>query len=262
METKTTLLKSSLLALFLLISSTVTVFASTYYVCSGAALTLSDPPVNTNLVYTWDVKLNNVSVPTYPGSPGKPTAMPTAAGIYVVTLTSTLSPTADPEICAPDVSINTVIVLPPLTITTAGPTVSSYCGTATASSSVIALTSALATLPTNVVGPPAAPYSTDLELEYSYSVVKTVGAVVSAAVDGVLSGLGTINATTKAFTLTTNDVGSYAITATVKYKQNTATLPANIVGTLLGASGCAATSTQTVVVTAAPAAPTITITAP
>jgi hypothetical protein len=246
----------------MLISSTITVLADTYYVCSNAALTLTDPPVNANLTYTWDVKLNNVSV-AYPGSPGKPTSMPAAAGIYTVTLTSTVTdPVANPTICAPDVALHTVIVLPPLSLTTVAPTVTSYCGTAATSSSVIGLSGTLPSLPTDVVGPPAAPYSADLELEYSYSVVKTVGAVVSAAVDGVTSGLGTMDATTKAFTLTTNDVGSYAITATVKYKQNTTTLPANIIGTLLGTSGCAATSTQTVVVTAAPNAPTITITAP
>ncbi|SFH35004.1 hypothetical protein [Pedobacter insulae] len=256
METKTTFLKSSLLALFLLISTTVTVFADTYYVCSGAALTLTDPPVDANLTYTWDVKLNNVSVP-YPGSPGKPTSMPAAAGIYTVTLTSNLTPAGTlAGVCAPETGEYNVIVLPPLALTIDAPTKPSYCGVSANSESVVSLTGTAPSLPTNVVGPPAAPYSSDLELEYSYSVVKTVGAVVSPAVDGAT--IGTINQTTGAYTLTTDAVGSYAITGTVKYKQK-----AGFANTLLGTTGCPATSgTQTVVVTAAPAAPTITITAP
>lgn len=237
METKTTLLKSSLLALLLFISSTA--FSATYYVCSGATLNLSAPVV-AGTSYMWDVKQGGTSISGYPSATA-PTSLPTTAGTYQIILITTL---ADPLLCAPNNVVNDFIVLPALTITLAAPTNPSYCGSsATVNTSVIT--------PTIGAFPTGAPYTTDLEAEYSYSVVKDGGAAVNGTT------VGTINATTGVFTLTTTVAGTYVITGTVKYKQKV-----GFTGTLLSASGCPTVSTtQTIVVTAAPAAPVITISA-
>lgn len=231
METKTTLLKMSLLALLLFISSTA--FSATYYMCSGSTITLSDPPVDANLTYTWDVKLGGTSVSTYPGSPGKPTGMPSAAGTYTVTLTST---SANPNICAPDVAEHTMIVLPALTLTISTPTNPTYCGSATTHSSVIT--------PTQGGFPTGGTFAADLETELSYAVTKDGVTVTPTAYGTITAGVYTLNTTT---------IGVYKITATVKYKQKGTNV-------LLGSTGCPTTTTeQTITVTSAPGAPTITV---
>ncbi|WP_379085243.1 hypothetical protein [Pedobacter sp. UC225_65] len=236
METKSTLLKSSLLALLLFISSTA--FSATYYVCAGATLNLSAPVV-AGTSYMWDVKQGGTSISGYPSATA-PTSLP-STGTYQIILLTTL---ADPLLCAPNNVVNDFIVLPALTLTIATPTNPSYCGSsATVNTSVIT--------PTLGAFPTGAPYTTDLEAEYSYSVVKDGGTAVNGTT------VGTINATTGAFTLTATAAGTYVITGTVKYKQKT-----GFTGTLLGTTGCPTTSTsQTVTVTGAPAAPVITISA-
>ncbi len=236
METKTTFLKSGLLALLLLLSSTA--FSATYYVCTGATLNLSAPVVG-GTTYLWDVKQGGTSIPGYPSATA-PTSLP-SVGTYQVILITTL---ADPLLCAPNNVINDFIVLPALTITLAAPSNPSYCGTSsTVNTSVIT--------PTLGAFPTGAPYTTDLEAEYSYSVVKDGGAPVNGTT------VGTINATTGVFTLTATAAGTYVITGTVKYKQKV-----GFTGTLLGTTGCPTSSTtQTVTVTGAPAQPVITISA-
>lgn len=236
METKTTFLKASLVALFLLISGTA--FSATYYVCSGATLSLTPAAPATSITYSWDVKQGGTSISGYPRA-GVPTSLPTTAGTYQVILISTSS---DPNVCAPDAVTNDFIVLPGLGLTIAAPSRSSYCGSATNNSSDIT--------PTPTGFPSGTPYSTDLELEYSYSVVKDGGSAVNGTT------VGTIDANGK-FTLTTTVAGTYVITGTIKYKQKT-----GFTGTLLGTTGCpASSSTQTITVTASPSQPTITISA-
>lgn len=236
METKSTLLKSSLLALLLFISTSA--FSATYYVCVGATLNLSTPAVG-GTTYMWDVKQGGISLGGYPSATA-PTSLP-AVGTYQVILLTTL---ADPLLCAPNNVVNDFIVLPALTLTIAAPTNPSYCGSSsTVNTSVIT--------PTLGAFPTGAPYTTDLDADYTYSVVKDGGAPVNGTT------VGTINATTGVFTLTTTVAGTYVITGTVKYKQKV-----GFAGTLLGTSGCPTTSTsQTVTVTGAPAAPVITISA-
>lgn len=237
METKTTFLKSGLLALLLFLSSTA--FSATYYVCIGSTLNLSVPVVG-GTTYLWDVKQGGTSLPGYPSATA-PSSLPSAPGTYQVILLTTL---ADPLLCAPNNVINDFVVLPALTLTIGAPSNTSYCGSSpTVNTSVIT--------PTLGAFPTGAPFTTDLEPEYSYSVVKDGGAPVNGTT------VGTINATTGIFTLTTTATGTYVITGTVKYKQKT-----GFTGTLLGTTGCPTSSTtQTVTVTGAPAQPIITISA-
>ncbi len=237
MKKRTTLLKLSLIALFSIISNVA--FSATYYVCQGSTLNLA-PAAMTDITYSWDVKQGGTSLPGYPRA-AVPTTLP-AAGTYEVIL---ISSTTNPNICAPDVVSNDFIVLPTLSITLDAPTNPTYCGVSTGiKSSLVGQTT---------VGFPAGvPYDTDIEAEYSYSVVKDS----EPAADGL--GFGTIDATGK-YTLTTTTPGVYKITGTVKYKQKT-----GATGTLLSASGCPASSTtsvQTITVTDKPAQPVITISA-
>lgn len=240
MKTKTTLLKVSLLALFLFISTNA--WSAIYYTCNGSSLNLSVPAI-TGINYMWDVKDldGTTSLSGYPRA-GVPTSLPTVAGNYKVFLSSTQ---ADPNsgICAPDVVENTIIVLPSLSMVLNAPTHASYCAAnSTVSSSDITLTNAI-TLPSGSTA--------DLELEYTYSVNNG-----TATVDG--STIGSIDPLTGKFTLNTVVAGTYIITGTVKYKQKT-----GFTNALLGTTGCVTTSTtaQTITVTPKPTAPVITITA-
>lgn len=243
METKTTFLKSSLVALFLMFIASAT-FADTYYLCSGGTFTLAPAtPAPAGMVYRYDVNKDGATVSTDLTSP--PTTF-TGAGYYEIITKTVISP-ANPALCAPASVITNIVVLPTLSLAIGAPSNGSYCGSSTGHESVISLTGTAPSLPANVVGPPAIPYSTDLVLEYSYSVLKTGDAL---PVDGAT--IGTVNQTTGAYTLTTTTPGEYTITGTVKYKKIGST-------TLLG-TGCPASSgTQIVTVTTAPDAPVITV---
>ncbi len=236
METKINLLKTTLLAVLLLITSTA--FAETYYMCSGGTFTMAPATAApTGMVYRYDVNKDGTTVSTDLTTP--PTTF-SGEGNYEV-ITKTVIFPANPALCAPASTTTNFIVLPPLTLTISSPSNPSYCGTATTPSSVI----------TPSTLPVATPNTTDLGYEYSY----TVNGV--AAVNG--DGIGTMSAT-GVYTLTTTTPGTYVIVGSVKYKY-LPTVTALLPNRLLGTTGCLVSSTsRTVTVTAVPSAPTISIT--
>lgn len=243
MKRKTNLLKFSLVALFLFISSTA--WSATYYVCAGATLSLNPGTPTAGITYKWDVKpsAGGASIEDYPRA-AAPTSLP--AGSYTIYLISSQT-TPSGTICPPDVVENTFIVLPAITMVLDAPTHAQYCGkSSTIVSSDIAVLPVL-TLPGTT--------GTDLIYEYSYSVSALVGGTTTV-VDGAT--IGTINQTNGTYTLNTTVPGVYTITGKVKYKQ-----APGFTNALLGTTGCPATSTTTKVVEvlAAPAAPVITISA-
>lgn len=240
METKTNFFKFSLIALFLFISSTT--FSATYYVCSNGTVNLTPDAPGATITYTWDVKNSGgTSIATYPK-----TITPTA-GVYAITMPAAttadtytillVSTSSDNSICAPDVATNTVIVLPPLTVGITAPNNPAYCTTATSHSSFV--TASPGTLPSG--GTIAA----DLETDFSYTLTKD-GATVTPGDYGTIVG--------NVYTLTTTTAGVYVISATIKYKQKA---PTNLL--LSSTGGCPTTATQTITVTATPAAPSITV---
>jgi hypothetical protein len=233
MKTNVTTLKFSLIALFVLISSSA--WSATFYSCINTPLTLSGGTPPAGATFSWDVKKDGVQFAGYPNATA-PTAF-AEAGSYEVILNTTTA--VETGACPADPVSNTIIVLPPLTLAIGTPSVPAYCeANGAVTSSVIAAT-------TTGVLPAASP---DLGLTYTYSVSKD-GA---AGVDGAT--LGTIDAATGAYTLNTVAPGVYVITGTVKYSQ----LGTN---TLLG-TGCPVSSTtQTVTVTPKPVTPTVTIAA-
>lgn len=239
--TITTLKKMMLIACFTLISSAA--FSATYYVCAGSALSFK-PQVITDISYTWSVGGAAFSAITPDGSGVYSITASNTPGTYQIIMRST---SANPAICAPADVTNDFIVLPALTISLAtAPSNAIYCATAGAANAKSVVT------PTAGGFPNSAPYNADLEAEYTYSVVKGT----DPAVNG--NTVGTIDATTGAFTLTTTALGTYVITGTIKYKQK-----AGFTNTLLSTGGCPVTSvtTQSVQVIAAPAQPTVLITA-
>ena len=244
MKRKTNLLKFSLVALFLLISSAA--WSATYYVCAGSTLSLNPGSPVTGITYMWDVKqtASGPSIQDYPRA-GAPTTLP-GPGTYIVYLISSQT-TPSSTICPPDVVENTFIVLPPITLVLDNPTNATYCGAHSITASSVVAVAPTLTLPSNT--------GSDLVYEYSYSVSIVKGGNTTV-VDGAT--IGTINQTTGAYTLTATDPGTYTITGSVKYKQ-----APTFTGTLLGTTGCPATSTTTKVVEvlAAPTAPVITISA-
>ncbi|WP_316769054.1 hypothetical protein [Pedobacter frigiditerrae] len=231
--------KMMLVALFTLISSSA--FAATYYVCAGATLNFT-PQTIANISYTWDVEGAGFNAITPVAGVYSITASSTP-GTYTVTMRSTSS---NPAICAPADVVNDFIVLPPLAFNLASaPSNAQYCTSAGANANSVIT-------PTFTGFPTGTPYTDDLEAEYSYSVVKDGGSAVNGTT------VGTINATTGVYTLTTTVIGTYVITGSVKYKQK-----AGFTNALISTSGCPVTgaTTQTVEVIAAPAQPTIVITA-
>jgi hypothetical protein len=244
METKTTLLKSSLLALFLMFISS-TAFSATYFVCAGP-LTLTAPAPTGGVTQLWDVKVGGISITGYPSATAPTGLVVTAGTTYSVTLTST--PPANSIVCAPATASDDYIALPPLTLTIGAPTNGgTYCGASTSPSS--AITPASTGLPTG------GSYDTELTVEYTYSIVKD-GAVGSPTVitSATVGGIGSIDVN-GVFTLTTTTPGSYEVTGTVKYKNKGAFT------SLASPSKCPTTAvaTRTIVVTAAPIAPVITV---
>lgn len=235
MTTKITLLKTALIALFLFVSNLT--FGATYYACTTSTLTFTTP--NTpGITYSWDVKgSDGISITGFPDA--NPPSKLETAGTYTVLLISTQT---DPAgiICPPDPVDNTIIILPALTMDLVDPTNPSYCGAgSTTNTSDITITGP--TLPTGS--------ENDLELEYTYTVNNG-----TTDVDGTT--VGTIDAATGKFTLTTTDAGTYTVTGKVKYSQKT-----GFTNALLG-SGCEVTSTntETITVLPKPATPTITVT--
>ena len=233
MNAKITTLKASLIALFLFASSAA--WSATYYTCIGTALNLTAGTPATGTTYLWDVRQGGTSISGYPSATA-PTSFPTA-GSYDIILVNTT--TAETGSCKSDPVENTVVVLPALALSLGTPTLPAYCASATTPSSDVAST---------MTGFPAT-YSTDLEAEYAYSVSKDGAAGVNGTT------VGTIDAATGKYTLTTTTPGVYVITGTVKYKAKT--------GVSLLGTGCPSpvSNTETITVTAKPAAPTITITA-
>ncbi|WP_276088536.1 PKD domain-containing protein [Pedobacter sp. JY14-1] len=237
MKTTSTLLKVSLVALFLFLAHLSS--AATYYTCIGTNLNLNATTAPAGITYTWDVRQGATSISGYPASTA-PTSFPTA-GTYVVVLTATSD--AASGSCPSDPVENTIIVLPPLGLTLGNPSAAAYCaanGTVN-SSNIAATTTGQYT---------DAITANDLAISYSYSVTKDGGTAVDGATVGTIAADGT-------FTLNTTDAGIYIITGSVKYVQGTVTTNA-----LLG-NGCPvnATGSKTVTVTAKPAQPTVTITA-
>lgn len=254
MKAKTTLLKLSMVALFLFTSSIAWAQATPdrYYICANSTLSLAvqAPTSIPDITFSWDVFQGSTSIGNgYPtaasanANANAPTGLPATPGVYTIKLNSV---STNPNVCAPDVVEYEVIVLPTLA-STASASQTTYCSDATGAGAILS-----SVISQSVTGLPAtAPYSTDLELEYSYSVVKGT----DAAVDGVIGGFGTIS--NGAFTLSTTDAAVYKITGTVKYKQK-----AGNTGVLLSTAGCPVSATEvTVTVTDKPAKPTIVITA-
>lgn len=238
MKTKINFLKLSFAALLLFVSGSA--FSATYYMCTGASLNMTPDAAPAGTHYLWDVQQGGVSIAGYP-STTKPTTLGTA-GSYTVILNTVLDDVTSAGICPPDFVTNTVIVLPALTITLGTPSNPIYCAANNAIKSSDISQTTTGFLPA---------YSSDLDAEVTYSVVKDSDAPVDGAT------LGTIDATTGKYTLTTIIPGVYKITATVKYKQK-----AGATGTLLGTTGCPATSTtQTVTVSPKPTSPAITFSA-
>ena len=237
MKTNSTFFKLTLMALLTLFTSSA--MSATYYACAGATLNLAATlPVGTTA--NWDIKKDGQQFGT-PG-PTAPTSF-AAPGTYEVILVSKTSEATG--LCASDPETNTIIILPPLALNLAAPTLAAYCAAnGVANSDIAASGAALATA-----------LSPDLELEYTYSVAATINGTTSTVTG---ASVGTIDQTTGKYTLTTLVPGSYVISGSVKYKQ----LASNTTNNLLG-TGCpvAAPDSRTVVVTPVPAKPTIVITA-
>lgn len=229
MKTKSTLLKTTLLALFLFSANGA--FAAIRYICAGATLSLSAGTAPSGITYSWDVKKDGSSIPDYPSTTA-PTSLPTEAGSYQVILISTAASSA---VCAPDNVITDFVVLPDLVSTLAANN-AAYCIVATTKSSDVTQT---ITFPTA--------YAADLESEYVYSVTKD-GVGVTPATYGTIDASGN-------YKLTTLVAGVYKIKTTVNYKLKTGS------GNLLASSsGCPKPSNEvTITVTAAPTTPSITI---
>jgi len=236
MKIKSTVLKTGLVALFVLLANAA--MSATVYVCTGAAFSLGVTNLPAGTTALWDVRQGGTSIAGYPSATA-PTSFATA-GSYEVILVSITDATSGA--CTSDPVSNTVNALPPLALTLGTPTNPAYCeGSGTAQDSEISAADAAV---------PAA-YATDLGLTYTYSVNNG-----STTVDGAT--VGTVNATTGAFTLTTKTPGTYVITGTVQYNQ----LATNTTNNLLG-NGCpfTSTTTRTVTVTPKPGQPTVTIAA-
>lgn len=243
MKTKTTLLKFSVVALFLILCN-AGAFAGTYYACVGTNVTFT-PDAITGITYKWDVK-DNATGTSLAGYPRLAAPSGLAVGSYKVLLLSEQT-TPSATDCPPDVVENTVIILPALSLVLDNPTNPSYCSAnSTISSSVIGQT-------TTGFSPT---YATDLDAEYTYTVKKDAEAEVGGTVnDANGTPMGSIDANGK-YTLLTKIPGSYVITAKVKYKKKTAST-----ANLLAACESASSASKTVTVTPKPTAPTITITA-
>lgn len=240
-----TLKKIALVALFTLISATA--FAAPYYVCQGSTVYLKPSVAAANPIsYTWIIDGGSPQTISPDGSGKYAIPIPNAAGPHTVVMRSTSS---DNAICAPADEQTDFLALPPLAFDlSTAPSNAAYCTSAGVNAKSVITPSAVTGFPAGT------PYSDDLEKEYSYSVVKTSN---GSTVDGLT--VGTIDQTTGAFTLTTTAIDTYTITGTVKYKQKTS--PTNP-GSLIGA-GCptVATTTRVVNVIAAPAQPTISVSA-
>lgn len=234
MKTKITFLKLSLLALFLMLSSTV--FSKTYYMCSGAILTLSNPVIP-GINVLWEVKQGVTTIT--PASAAVPTSLPTAAGTYTIITSFTQAVPAD-GICAPDYIENTFVVLPALTFDLGAPSYLSYCE---ANSSI----NSSAITPTTLAVPVGS--EDDLALEYTYVVTKTDGSVVTGVGSADANGL---------FTLNTLLPEVYTVNASVKYVEKS-----GATGELLGLTGCPETAPtpRTITVTKKPDQPTISVSA-
>ena len=234
-------LKKIMLVVLLTSISSFT-YAQTFYVCTGATLALipTNAPVGTH--YIWDVRQANNSISGYPSTTA-PVTLP-AVGSYDIILNTVLDDLSNTSICPPDAATYRLIVLPNLSIALNVPSQATYCTTSNAPSSDITQTT---------TGFPAA-YTADLEKEYRYTVIKDGNAPVNGAT------LGTIDATTGKYTLTTANPGTYVVTGYVKYKQIS-----TAIGTLLNpTSGCEANSsntTQTITITSKAAKPTISFSA-
>ncbi|MDQ8052304.1 MAG: hypothetical protein REI78_04730 [Pedobacter sp.] len=240
MDTKVNILTSALLTILLM--SSISLHADTFYVCTGATLNLSPSAAPANTHYVWDIKQGASSITGYPSATA-PTSLP-SAGTYELILTTVLDDPANTSICPPDPTNHTLIVLPALSIALNAPSTSSYCATSGVPSATVAQTT---------TGFPSG-YGSDLEREFRYTVVKDADTPVDGAT------LGTVDQATGTYTLNTTTAATYKITGYVKYKQK-----AGATGTLLNPSnGCEANSSatqQTVTVTVKPAKPTLTITA-
>jgi hypothetical protein len=239
MTTNSTFFKATLVALLTLTASSA--MSATYYACAGATLSFN-ATVAPGTTAKWDIKKDGTQFGT--PSATAPTSF-SAPGTYEVILVSETSSTSG--LCPSDPETNTIVILPPLSLDLAVPTVPVYCAANTTikSSDLVASGASV----------PAA-LSTDLELVYSYSIAATINGVTSTVTG---ESLGTIDQASGKYTLTTVVPGTYVISGTVKYKQTAS----NTTNTLLGTTGCPASapSPRTVVVTPVPAKPTVTITA-
>ena len=237
METKTTLLKTGLLALFLFLTNAA--FALTY-VCKNATFSITPTAAPAGMVYRYDViKDGNTTTPFATNLTTAPTSF-AAGGSYQITVRTIVDPaTPNPSLCPPPDASTTIVVLDP-SITLAS-TTSSYCLSASTKESTIT--------PTTGGWLPA--YGADLKLVYTYTVShSTTGNIAD------ITTVGEFTASTGVYKLTTTTPGTYTITAKVKYEH---LLVANTPNPLLG-TGCETPTTTTVItVTTAPSAPTITV---
>ncbi len=215
MKTKFTMLKTTLVVLFVLIASTA--MSATVYVCTGATVNLGVTNLPAGTTALWDVRQGGTSITGYPSATA-PTTFATAGSYEVILVSVTSGATGA---CTSDPVANTVNVLPPLALTLATPTNPAYCeGAGTNQSSQIGVSGAA--VPTD--------YVADLGLTYTYSVSN--GTNTYNGTDQ-LSGaaIGTIDPATGAYTLTTKVPGTYVITGTVKYNQLATNTTNNLLGT-------------------------------
>ncbi|WP_316836824.1 hypothetical protein [Pedobacter nutrimenti] len=240
MKTKMTMLKSTFLALFMLLAANS--FAQTYqvYACKGTAVTLTGPTPGSGETLRWTETVggsNNIQTGTTGATFTTPTTLTPGEHVFNVQVIS-----GDPATtgCSSDVSADyKIFVLPDITLTLADPTNPTYCASTTTPNSNLVAT---VTDPSGVTIP--------AEVTYEFSWVVTKGGSPASNSD-----IGTIADAAKSSTFTVNTIsaGTYAFTPTVKY-----VVPSNI-NTSGNKKGCdATTAAKSVIVTPKPTTPVIT----
>ncbi|WP_343532489.1 hypothetical protein [Pedobacter sp.] len=244
---KTTITRTVLTTLVLLLGLTFSSYAQTYYnvyLCDNGTVNLrpNEPNLaNSDKVY-WYLDGNQVAVFTYSGTGSANYAVPANLPVGPHNYTSRIESAAG---CWGDLSDPfSVYKLPTKTLALSPPTNTTYCegNSGSAANSQITATAS-----------PASPLPDGIGYSYTWSATRNGTAVTP------ITDIGSDNASTtnqNVFTLTTVNPGSYVFSATVNY----VLLPGNP-GVLEQQNGCPvnATTTQTITVTPKPGKPTISL---
>ncbi|SOD14397.1 hypothetical protein [Pedobacter xixiisoli] len=247
---KTTITRTFLATLVLLLSLTFSSYAQTYYnlyLCGTSTAKLHMPEETTLTANSgdevhWFLDGNPVGLPIpYTGANSTDLTVPASLPVGLHNYTSAIK--SKDGCLGPQSTPFTVYKLPNKTIALSAPTNASYCegNAGSAASSVITATAT-----------PDSALPDGVGYTYTWSATHNGTPVVPITNIGALSGNApNINNT---FTLSTTVIGSYVFNATVTYA-----LLAGNTGTLMANSACEASTTtsQTITVIAKPSQPTI-----